>query len=608
MKKKTLKIISIIIAAILLIACMTMVSQAAGATPDEENTFLDGVALVADGLVGILLLPLKIFIIIIGTVIRAIAGGIALIGGTNGLGNTLDTIMLSPEDIIFNKVNLTSVDVFDFSVSGAMLTIRQNIAMWYYALRNLSIVILLIILVYVGLRMALSTVAEEEAKYKKMLKDWLVSFILVFLLHYIIIFTIWVNNGLVDIFAKSLSSTSQFGNAINDVLLKAVDIRLSVGMGSAIVYVMLCILTLIFLAMYIKRMLTVSFLILIAPIITITYSIDKMGDGKSQALNTWLKEFVYNILIQPFHCLIYLIFGTTAVSLMNGSLSSSILAIIMIMFILQAEKIIKQIFGFKASSLGEGLASAAALGAGIKLASNSLAKGGAKSSGAVGSGSGSSSSGSSGGGNGGTPSKPANINNTAAGYASSSDGSSGSSSTPSPYTPPTSSGSKAAQVGSLLASKGKKVGKATLSKLKPSSQFRMAARMTGAAFGAVTGDLNTALAMGTAGGAVGTRVTNAASNASIQKRVKQNERYFANAYSDYAQDTGMDEDELREKTQAILDMDMKDIADQDKAYASFVYAMRDTYSDAGENDPRRKVLDTIHEIHSGNIQPKQPKK
>lgn len=601
-KKSVIKIISIIIVAILLILCMAMCSQAAGATPDEENTFLDGVALVADGLVGILLLPLKIFIIIIGTVIRAISGGIALIGGTSGLGNTLDTIMLSPEDIIFNKINLTSVDVFDFSVSGAMLTIRKNIAMWYYALRNLAIVILLIILVYVGLRMALSTVAEEEAKYKKMLKDWLVSFILVFLLHYIIIFTVWVNNGLVDIFANSLSATSSFGNAINDVLVKAVDIRLSVGMGSALVYVLLCVLTLIFLVMYIKRMLTVSFLILIAPIITITYSIDKMGDGKSQAVNTWLKEFVYNVLIQPFHCVIYLIFGTTAVSLMNGSLSSSILAIIMIMFILQAEKIIKQIFGFKASSLGEGLASAAALGAGIQLASNSIAKGGAKSSGSVG-----------GGNSGGSASgMPADINKSAAGYSAAASGSGASSSAPTPYTAPTPSGSKAAQVGGLLANKGKQAGKAALNKLKPSNaipaQFRMAARMTGAAFGAATGNFNTAISMGTAGGALGTRATNAANNAAIQSRVKKNEQYFANAYADYANDTGMDEDELREKTQEILDMDAKDVAEQDRAYASFVYAMRDTYSDAGNNDPRKKVLDTIHEIHSGNIQPRQPKK
>lgn len=602
MKKKYLKIISIVILAILLIICMTMISKAAGPSVDEENSFMDNAlsvgGTIVDGIVGLLLTPLKIFIVIIGTVIRAISGGIALIGGTS-LSGTIDTIMLSPEDIIFNKINLTSIDIFDFSVTGPMLTIRQNIAMWYYALRNLSIVILLIILVYVGLRMALSTVAEEEAKYKKMLKDWLVSFILIFLLHYIIIFTVGINNGLVDIFANSLSTTSKFGNAINDILIKALDVRLSVGMGSAIVYLLLCILTIIFLIMYIKRMLTVSFLVLIAPIITITYSIDKMGDGKSQAVNTWLKEFVYNILIQPFHCVIYLVFGTTAVSLMNGSLASSVLAIIMIIFILQAEKIIKQIFGFKASSLGEGIASAVALGAGMQAVSKSIGSGkssggsggSAKSSGAV------------------ETTKPADINKTAANYGASGSGSGGGN--PTPYTPPSSGGSKASQVGGVLASKGKKLGGKALNALNPKNaipaQFRMAARMTGAAFGAVTGNATTAIGMASMGGALGKKATSSVDNALIQNRVKKNEQFFANAYADYAKTTGMDEDELRDKTQQILDMDLKDVADQDRGYANFVHAMRDTYSDVGENDPRKKVLDTIHEIHSGNIVPKQPK-
>ena len=43
---------------------------------------------------------------------------------------------------------------------------------------------------------------------------------------------------------------------------------------------------------YVKRMITIAFLIMIAPIITITYSIDRMGDGKSQALNKWFKEYI----------------------------------------------------------------------------------------------------------------------------------------------------------------------------------------------------------------------------------------------------------------------------------------------------------------------------
>ena len=48
---------------------------------------------------------------------------------------------------------------------------------------------------------------------------------------------------------------------------------------------------------YINRMIKIAFLIIISPLISITYSIDKIGDGKSQALDTWLKEFVYTVLM-----------------------------------------------------------------------------------------------------------------------------------------------------------------------------------------------------------------------------------------------------------------------------------------------------------------------
>ena len=51
--------------------------------------------------------------------------------------------------------------------------------------------------------MAISTIAEDRAKYKKMLIDWLVSIILIFALHYIIIFLVNINNYIVDILDES---------------------------------------------------------------------------------------------------------------------------------------------------------------------------------------------------------------------------------------------------------------------------------------------------------------------------------------------------------------------------------------------------------------------
>lgn len=593
MKKIFIKLILIVSVIMMISSCIMPISQATGPTVTEENKFLEGAFSVAgtviDGIAGILLLPLKLFILIIGTCIRAIAGGIALIGGTTGgLTGTMDTLIISPEDILFNKIQLTDVNIFDFSVDGPILTIRQNIAKWYYALRNLSIVVLLAILVYVGIRMTLTTVAEEEAKYKKMLTDWVVSFILIFLLHYIIIFTLQINDGLVNVFSKSLASSSKFGDSINQTFMTALDIRLTVGLGSSLVYVMLTGITLMFLIMYIKRMITVSFLIMIAPIVTITYSIDKMGDGKSQALNTWVKEFVYNILIQPFHCIIYLSFGMTAIGLMNGTLGASILAIVMLIFIFQAEQIIKNIFGFQAKSLTDSIAGAALVGAGLglmkgnKKGGSSGGNGNARAAGPV-----------SGGQN------PPKIQKAAGGYQAAMNAGNGGG--PSPYNAPNRSGVRKAAgiVGHKAAGLGKGVwNKVGLNRNGIRNQIKAGGKIGMMMLGAATGDMKNAVAGYAVGGNIGTAAGDKVDKSVVDRRVRKNEQYFASAYNDYA-DSNPNIDtagQLRDKTEDILNSDPSSIQDADKAYASYVYAMRDSYAYAGEEDPHQKVLDTIRNV------------
>lgn len=66
--------------------------------------------------------------------------------------------------------------------------LKTYIAGWYKTLRNLALVILLSILVYVGIRIMLSSVASDKAKYKQMLGDWVVAVCLLFLMHYIMSF------------------------------------------------------------------------------------------------------------------------------------------------------------------------------------------------------------------------------------------------------------------------------------------------------------------------------------------------------------------------------------------------------------------------------------
>lgn len=334
-----------------------------------------------DGIAGLLTWPLRMLILACGYAVRLVIGGIASIAG--GEFN----LNISPNDILFDKLEITDVNFFNFdnSLSDGVLTIRKNIAIWYYALRNLAIGILLAILIYVGIRMAISTVASEEAKYKVMLKDWLVSFVLVFLMQYIIAFTLNANNALVSIMEKAMTNASEnsiYADIMDTFARQGADpLSFTMGFGSAIAFCILVGITLSFLVFYIKRMLTLAFLVIISPIVTITYSIDKMGDNQSQALNKWVKEFVYTVLIQPFQCLIYIVFATTALTLMQDrTLGAAILGCIMLLFIHQAEHIVRGIFSFEhAHNLGDTfmtLTLMKELGKGAKKLGGAIAGGG----------------------------------------------------------------------------------------------------------------------------------------------------------------------------------------------------------------------------------------
>ena len=333
---------------------------------------------------------------IIPTLISALLRSVVNSQQISGSGTMEYTI----QDLLSGKYDLFSIDFFGNANETEKLNgkLTQTIIVWYSAIRNLAVGLTLLVLVYVGIRMAISTVASEEAKYKSMLKDWLVSFVLVFMLQYIIAFTLNANNALVGILEKAMGKAvdnSIFSDVMDTFALQGVNpISFTIGFGSAIAFCILVGVTMSFLVFYIKRMLTLAFLVIISPIVTITYSIDKMGDKQSQALNKWVKEFVYTVLIQPFQCLIYIVFATTALDLMQDkTLGASILGCIMLLFIHQAEHIVRGIFSFEhahnlgdtfmtlavVKSLGSSLSKigqSAASGSGGKAAGNAPAKSG----------------------------------------------------------------------------------------------------------------------------------------------------------------------------------------------------------------------------------------
>ena len=57
----------------------------------------------------------------------------------------------------------------------------------------------------------------------------------------------------------------------------------------------------------------------------------------------WFREYIFNILLQPFHYLLYTVLVGAAINLVS---SSMIYAVIAIGFMIPAEKLLRKFFGF----------------------------------------------------------------------------------------------------------------------------------------------------------------------------------------------------------------------------------------------------------------------
>lgn len=265
---------------------------------------------------------------------------------------TIAALVSGEYDILNNDFLLKSYDDNssntnkDNNSSNTNKIIKESVSAWYYAIRNLSIIISLFVLIYIGIRMAISTLAEDKAKYKKMIIAWIQSFILIFLLHYIMIAAMAIQNALMKVILNAVGSVD--GAAEREIVATCFKaIPKTNGwtlLWYTILYWVMTYYQVKFFFLYAKRMIATAFLIVIAPLITVTYSIDKVGDNKAQAFETWLKEYIVNIFIQPVHLVIYIVF------IMSASELAVVVPLFTIVFfgaLSRGEKIIKGIFGMR---------------------------------------------------------------------------------------------------------------------------------------------------------------------------------------------------------------------------------------------------------------------
>ena len=270
------------------------------------------------------------------------------------------------EDIVYDNVPMLDIDVFDVNFSkytesglitidndSILLVLRHAIISWYYSIRNLAAIVLLLLLVYLGIRLAIATTAERKANYKKLLVAWATSFIILFTLHYFMIIVIEINTILVDKFKEvNISYTSEVsgGNTslYDTVRTRAYSLKLSEGFPATILYMILVYYLCRFLFVYVKRFFTICILTLLGPFMAIKYAFESINKGGNNtgSIIAWMYDYALNVLLQAIHAILYTIFMGMAFDFAISSVSGFIFALFIINFMLKAEDLFRRIFNF----------------------------------------------------------------------------------------------------------------------------------------------------------------------------------------------------------------------------------------------------------------------
>lgn len=94
-----------------------------------------------------------------------------------------------------------------------------------------------------------------------------------------------------------------------------------------------------------------GFLIIISPLITITYSATKTKisgkGGRAVMFDKWFKEYTVNAFLQPLHAAIYMVFMISAYEIFTVA---PLLAVIFFAGLSRAERIVKNILGMRKMS------------------------------------------------------------------------------------------------------------------------------------------------------------------------------------------------------------------------------------------------------------------
>ena len=276
--------------------------------------------------------------------------------------------LITIDSILFNEEPLTDVNFFEDSEAvqeikeknpkAFIIQLRDGVKMWYYIIRNIAIMVMVVILMYVAIRMLFNmytSSAEDKARYKEMMIAWVKALSTLTVMHIIIYAVIAFNTDIISMIKDVAHIDDPRLQNLNVILLeRALDIRLSVSFPATILYVLVTYLTVQYFFLYLKRFVMVVILIVSGPFIILKTAYESTGKSVSKAYSKWFYDLIMNVLEQSAHALFFALFVR---NLFDGAMNN-LVGFLVFWFVLKSmlkiTKIIFKLFKFnsKAGAMG----------------------------------------------------------------------------------------------------------------------------------------------------------------------------------------------------------------------------------------------------------------
>lgn len=190
------------------------------------------------------------------------------------------------DKVIFNGVSLLDVNFINpaknslfMDNSSKLTTIGTTVRNVYFTGLSISLGFLGIIVAVMAIRLAISSIGSEKAKYKEAIVHWATAIILIFGMHYLISFVFYINEQLVEVasnivFDKTDTLPDNQSKDLGDMgnwFAENVDMDNdgTESLVSGVLFAVFVIQSVMFFWAYVKRFFFVTILALISPFVVI---------------------------------------------------------------------------------------------------------------------------------------------------------------------------------------------------------------------------------------------------------------------------------------------------------------------------------------------------